>query len=78
MNGEKKNIKLKNFEGNLINGQLVLLEESLDNEELVLIELIIEGSNKMSHQGANFFHALQLLREQLETEQLQILCNGCS
>ncbi|KOP78231.1 hypothetical protein ACFFHH_21280 [Cytobacillus solani] len=77
MIGEEKNIKLINNEGNLINGQLLLFEESPVNDDLVLIELIIEGS-RMSHQGESFFLSLQLLREQLEAQQIQILCNGAA
>lgn len=77
MNMEEKNIKLINNEGNLINGQLMLFEESPVNEDLVLIELIIEGT-KMSQQGESFFLSLQLLREQLEAQQIQILCNGAA
>lgn len=74
---EKKNIQLYKNEGKLIEGIIEIFEEAPDNEDLVLIELTIEGT-KISYHGENFFQALQALREHLEEQHIQIICNGAA
>lgn len=74
---ESKNIKLTKNDGEIIDGILILYEESPDDEDMVLIELSIIGDT-ISFKHENFFQALQSLRQHLEEKHIQIMCNGAA
>ncbi|WP_375200420.1 hypothetical protein [Bacillus sp. RS11] len=77
MNYESKTIKLAMNEGKIFDGILKLYEESPDDEEMVLIELLILGDT-ISFKHENFFLALQRLRQHLEDKHIQVMCNGAA
>lgn len=76
MEVEKKNIKLLHRE-QMFNEELFLYEEAPDDEDMVLIETTING-HKLSYKSENFFIALQALRKELESKNIQIICNGAA
>lgn len=76
MEVEKKNVKLLNKERPMFE-ELFLYEEAPDDEDMVLIETTIDGQ-KFSYKSENFFSALQALRKELETKNIQIVCNGAA
>ncbi|MGY3188083.1 hypothetical protein [Lysinibacillus sp. TE18511] len=77
MNYESKTIKLAMNDGKIFEGMLKLYEESPDDEEMVLIELLILGDT-ISFKHENFFLALQSLRQHLEDKHIQVMCNGAA
>lgn len=74
MSVEKRLIKLMKPDNSIVNAELFLYEEA---EDMVLIEIEIDG-NKSSFQHDNFFLSLFDLRKKLESENIQILCNGAA
>lgn len=72
-----KIIKLYRNEEEIIEGILMLYEESPNDEDKVLIELTVD-SNTISFQDENFFEAFQALRRYLEERHIQIMCNGAA
>ncbi|BBH24369.1 hypothetical protein Back11_57140 [Paenibacillus baekrokdamisoli] len=62
---------------NQVIGELILFEESPNDQEMVLLKLTFDG-NKMISQSENYFTALQSLRRDLEERNTQILCNGAA
>jgi len=77
LNYESKTIKLAMNDGKIFEGMLKLYEESPDDEEMVLIELLILGDT-ISFKHENFFLALQSLRQHLEDKHIQVMCNGAA
>ncbi|MCG8542539.1 MAG: hypothetical protein MJA82_21790 [Clostridia bacterium] len=74
---EKKSVKLLIDGINVINEDLTLYEESPDDGDMVLLEIVINGQ-KISCKSDNFFLALRYLRKELENKNIQIMCNGCA
>ncbi len=72
-----KTIKLKKNESDIIEGALKLCEESQDDEDMVLVELTVNG-NSISFQDENFFQAFQAFRRHLEEHHIQVMCNGAA
>lgn len=56
---------------------LELFEESPDDEDMVMLELKIDGQ-KISCKSENFFQALVELRKYLEEKHIQIISNGAA
>lgn len=77
MDNEKKIIKLLINKENTIDEELILFEELPDDEDMVLLEMTVEGQ-KISCTSDNFFSALIGLRNELEEKGIQILCNGAA
>ncbi len=77
MEVEKKKVKLLLNSERTIFEDLFLYEEAPDDEDMVLIETTID-SQKFSFKSENFFSALQALRKELETKNIQIVCNGAA
>ncbi|MDM5247629.1 MULTISPECIES: hypothetical protein [unclassified Lysinibacillus] len=77
MNYESKTIKLAMDDGKIVEGMMKLYEESPDDEEMVLIELLLLGDT-ISFKHENFFLALQSLRHHLEDKHIQVMCNGAA
>ncbi|EON74435.1 hypothetical protein H131_01060 [Lysinibacillus sphaericus OT4b.31] len=77
LNYESKTIKLAMNDGKIFDGILKLYEESPDDEEMVLIELLILGDT-ISFEHENFFLVLQSLRQHLEKKHIQVMCNGAA
>lgn len=77
LNYESKTIKLAMNDGKIFDGILKLYEESPDEEEMVLIELLILDDT-ISVEHDNFFLALQSLRQHLEDKHIQVMCNGAA
>ncbi|WP_341278983.1 hypothetical protein [Paenibacillus sp. FSL H8-0537] len=57
--------------------ELMLYEEAPDDEDMVLVKMKING-RIVNIKGENFFSALLALREVLEIENIQIVCNGAA
>ena len=47
----------------------------IEYEDIVVLELN-NGDEKISYKSENFFYALKNLREELESRNIQIICNG--
>ncbi len=77
MNYEEIPIKLIMKEETLIVGKLKIYEESPESTELVLLELIL-SDRIIKNSDIDFFSSLQKLREELEKESIQIMCNGAA
>lgn len=77
MDTERKHVKLLTNEEKLIFADLVLYEEAIDEEDMVLLEIIIDGE-KICNKSENFFSALLNTRKELEKENIQIICNGAA
>lgn len=77
MDTERKRVKLLTNEEKLIFADLVLYEEAIDEEDMVLLEIIIDGE-KICNKSENFFSALLNTRKELEKENIQIICNGAA
>lgn len=77
MDNEKKVIKLLINKINTINEELVLFEESPDDEDMVYLEMTINGQ-KIGCKSENFFLALLELRKELEKKNTQIMCIGAA
>jgi hypothetical protein len=77
MDSEKKTVKLLINTENPIFAELVLYEEAPDDEDMVLLEITIDGQ-RISFKSENFFSALQALRKELEKKNIQIVCNGAA
>lgn len=75
MEGEEKFIKFLIDKDKIVKENLILFEEAPDDEDMVLLEVEINGE-KFSCKSDNFFLALQSLREELQKKNIQILCNG--
>ena len=74
---EKRIIQIRTNDEQIIQGELSLCEFIRDDKDwcsvvLSISEKIYESSEQ------HFFTALQRIREQLESEKLQILCNGAA
>ena len=77
MDIERRIVKLLMKEEKLVFADLVLYEEAIDDEDMVLLEITVEGQ-KISYKSENFFSALVNLREELEKKNIQIICNGAA
>ncbi|MDD7793076.1 hypothetical protein [Clostridium sp. 'White wine YQ'] len=77
MDGEKKKIKLLTNKADTIDEELIIFKESPDDQDMVLLEMTVEGQ-KISCSSDNFFAALIDLRSELEKRGIQILCNGAA
>ncbi|MGL5149256.1 MAG: hypothetical protein ACRC7N_01620 [Clostridium sp.] len=77
MDSERKIVKLLMNEEKLVFTDLVLYEEAIDDEDMVLLEIIVDGQ-KVSYKSENFFSALINLRKELEKKNIQIICNGAA
>ncbi|WBW96083.1 hypothetical protein [Oceanirhabdus sp. W0125-5] len=75
MDAERKIIKLLINEVNIINEELILYEEAPDDEEMVLLEITVDG-HKISFISDDFFTALTALRRELKKKNIKIICNG--
>lgn len=60
-----------------INGELGLYEEAPDDNKQVLLEISF-NDQRISKMANNFFEALQAIREELEINKIQIICNGAA
>jgi hypothetical protein len=77
MEVEKKRVKLLLDKERTIFEDLLLYEEAPDDEDMVLIEIIIDGEKFIS-KSENYFSALQALRIIIEKKNIQIMCNGAA
>lgn len=77
MSIDKKQVKLISDTKCSILADLILYEESPTNEDMVLIEIIIDGQ-KIIVEREDFFTALQDLRKELKKRSIQIACNGAA
>ncbi|WP_208615661.1 hypothetical protein [Gottfriedia luciferensis] len=72
---EEKIIKLI-FQGDkLIEVLIELYEEAPEDEDMVMLKIKLEQKERR-YIGDNFFEALEKLRQDLEEENIQIICNG--
>ena len=77
MDIEKKSITLRSNKNDIINSELFLLDESPDNEDMVVLGIVF-GDRCIKIENDNFFDALKELRKVLEKENIQIMCNGAA
>jgi len=77
MESERVIVKLLVNDVDIVSTQLELFEEIPDEQDIVAIELKIDGRN-ISSKSENFFDALLNLRKELEKRSIQILCNGAA
>ena len=75
MNKERKKIKLNDNNGNQIFTDLFLCDET--DDDMLLLELTIENK-QYSFKGYDFFSVLLELRNELEKNNIQIMCNGAA
>lgn len=77
MDYEQKLVKLRNNENVLVISELKIYEEAPESQDMVLLQITIDGQ-KVSCKNLNFFSALLDLRRELEKNNIQILCNGAA
>ncbi|SFF40144.1 hypothetical protein SAMN04487969_1347 [Paenibacillus algorifonticola] len=77
MEFEMKYVKLMLNRETETTEELLLYEEAPDDEDMILVKMKING-RIVNIKGENFFSALLALREVLEIENIQIVCNGAA
>lgn len=77
MDTEKKIVKLLMNEEKLVFVDLILCGEVIDDEDMVILEMTVDGQ-KFRYKSENFFYALLNLRKRLENKNIQIICNGAA
>jgi hypothetical protein len=77
MDNEKKEISIIMPDNQVVSGELMIWEEAPNNKSLVQINLNINGKY-YTKQAEDFFAALNLLREELEREDIFLKCYGSS
>ena len=71
------NIKFKKSDGTVVLGQVTLQNEVSENEYLVAVEIKLEEKT-YNAVAESYFETLQDLRQELERDGIQILCNGAA
>jgi hypothetical protein len=77
LEGENLMVKLAVNGTEILSLELVLYEEVPDEQDMVLIEIMIDGQ-KINAKSESFFNALLELRKELEKRSIQIMCNGAA
>lgn len=70
-------VKISVNKTKFIKSELKIYEEVSENEDMVLLNLFVDGA-EFSGESEDFFSALQDLRKKLEKKNLQIMCNGAA
>ncbi len=71
------NIKFKKSNGAVVLGQVTLQDEAPENEDLVAVEIKL-AEKTYDAVAESYFETLQNLRQELERDGIQILCNGAA
>ena len=71
------NIKFKKSNGAVVLGQVTLQDEAPENEDLVAVEIKL-AEKTYDAVAESYFEILQNLRQELERDGIQILCNGAA
>ena len=71
------NIKFKISNGAVVLGQVTLQDEAPENEDLVAVEIKL-AEKTYDAVAESYFETLQNLRQELERDGIQILCNGAA
>jgi hypothetical protein len=77
MDSAKKEVILVSNDNNRFKADLVIYEEAPEDEEMVLLELNINGEIH-KYKSDNCYSALQDMRVHLEEQGIRVLCNGAA